>query len=60
MPTYFSCRTGQWGSPRKRLTVLATDKGHDAKVLRHQELHQRGSGHRNRSVSDDGYDPHLD
>ena len=40
MPTYFSRRTGQWGSPRKRLTVLATDKGHDTKVLRHQDLHR--------------------
>jgi IS5 family transposase len=34
-------RTGQRGRPRKRLKVLATDKGYDAKALR-QQLRQRG------------------
>ena len=35
-------RTGTRGRPRKRLKVLATDKGYDAKALR-QRLRQRGS-----------------
>jgi len=34
-------RTGTRGRPRKRLKVLATDKGYDAKALR-QRLRQRG------------------
>jgi Transposase DDE domain len=34
-------RPGQRGRPRKRLKVIATDKGYDAKVLRPQ-LRQRG------------------
>jgi IS5 family transposase len=34
-------RTGTRGRPRTRLTVLATDKGYDAKALR-QRLRQRG------------------
>ena len=34
-------RTGTRGRPRKRLKVLATDKGYDAKALR-QQLWQRG------------------
>ena len=34
-------RTGKRGRPRKRLRVLATDKGYDAKALR-QKLRQRG------------------
>ena len=34
-------RTGRPGRPRKRLNVLATDKGYDAKALR-QQLRQRG------------------
>ena len=34
-------RTGKRGRPRKRLGVLATDKGYDAKALR-QKLRQRG------------------
>ena len=34
-------RTGKRGRPRKRLKVLATDKGDDAKALR-QKLRQRG------------------
>ena len=34
-------RTGKRGRPRKRLEVLATDKGYDAKALR-QKLRQRG------------------
>ena len=34
-------RTGQRGRPRKRLNVLATDKGYDAKALR-QQLRTRG------------------
>ena len=34
-------RTGKRGRPRKRLKVLATDKGYDAKVLR-QSLRKRG------------------
>jgi len=29
-------RTGHRGRPRKRLKVIATDKGYDAKALRHQ------------------------
>ncbi len=29
-------RTGKRGRPRKRLKVIATDKGYDAKALRHQ------------------------
>jgi IS5 family transposase len=33
--------TGKRGRPRKRLEVLATDKGYDAKALR-QKLRQRG------------------
>jgi DDE family transposase len=34
-------RTGKRGRPRKRLKVLATEKGYDAKALR-QQLRQRG------------------
>ena len=34
-------RTGQRGRPRKRLKVIATEKGYDAKALR-QTLRQRG------------------
>src|SRR5262245_23152732 len=34
-------RTGKRGRPRKRLKVLATDKGYDAKSLR-QSLRKRG------------------
>src|SRR5215470_4384272 len=34
-------RTGQRGRPRKRLKVLATDKGYDAKALR-EKLRRRG------------------
>jgi Transposase DDE domain len=34
-------RTGKRGRPRKRLNVLATDNGYDAKVLR-QQLRTRG------------------
>jgi transposase len=34
-------RTGKPGRPRKRLKVLATDKGYDATVLR-QQLRRRG------------------
>src|SRR5918911_1866230 len=34
-------RTGKRGRPRKRLKVLATDKGYDAKALR-QQLRKRG------------------
>jgi IS5 family transposase len=34
-------RTGKRGRPRKRLKVVATDKGYDAKVLR-QRLRKRG------------------
>src|ERR1700741_1818033 len=34
-------RTGNRGRPRKRLKVLATDKGYDAKALR-QTLRRRG------------------
>jgi IS5 family transposase len=34
-------RTGQRGRPRKRLKVLAADKGYDAKELRHR-LRRRG------------------
>jgi transposase len=34
-------RTGKRGRPRKRLGVLATDRGYDAKALR-QKLRQRG------------------
>jgi IS5 family transposase len=34
-------RTGKRGRPRKRLKVLATDKGYDAKALR-QHLRTRG------------------
>jgi len=34
--------TGKRGRPRKRLKVIATDKGYDAKALR-QTLRQRGS-----------------
>ena len=34
-------RTGTRGRPRKRLNVLATDKGYDAKALR-QQLRRRG------------------
>jgi transposase len=34
-------RTGTRGRPRKRLNVIATDKGYDAKALR-QKLRQRG------------------
>jgi len=34
-------RTGHRGRPRKRLKVIATDKGYDAKALRHQ-LRKRG------------------
>ena len=34
-------RTGKRGRPRKRLRVLATDKGYDAKALRYQ-LRKRG------------------
>jgi len=34
-------RTGQRGRPRKRLKVIATDKGYDAKALR-QQLRKRG------------------
>ena len=34
-------RTGKRGRPRKRLKVIATDKGDDAKALR-QRLRQRG------------------
>jgi IS5 family transposase len=34
-------RTGTRGRPRKRLKVIATDKGYDAKALR-QQLRQRG------------------
>jgi hypothetical protein len=29
-------RTGRRGRPRKRLKVIATDKGYDAKALRQQ------------------------
>jgi len=34
-------RTGKRGRPRKRLHVIATDKGYDAKALR-QQLRKRG------------------
>src|ERR1700741_1799523 len=34
-------RTGKRGRPRKRLKVVATDKGYDAKALR-QQLRNRG------------------
>ena len=34
-------RTGTRGRPRKRLKVIATDKGYDAKTLR-QQLRKRG------------------
>src|SRR5262247_2766398 len=34
-------RTGKRGRPRKRLKVIATDKGYDAKALR-QQLRKRG------------------
>ena len=34
-------RTGQRGRPRKRLKVIAADKGYDAKALR-QKLRKRG------------------
>jgi transposase len=34
-------RTGKPGRPRKRLQVIATDKGYDAKALR-QQLRKRG------------------
>ena len=34
-------RTGKRGRPRKRLQVIATDKGYDAKALRHH-LRKRG------------------
>src|SRR5919199_4551377 len=34
-------RTGKRGRPRKQLTVIATDKGYDAKALR-QQLRNRG------------------
>jgi Transposase DDE domain len=34
-------RTGKRGRPRKRLKVIATDKGYDAKALR-QTLRKRG------------------
>jgi hypothetical protein len=34
--------TGKRGRPRKRLKVIATDKGYDAKALR-QQLRKRGS-----------------
>ena len=34
-------RTGKRGRPRKRLKVLAADKGYDAKDLRHR-LRKRG------------------
>src|SRR6185295_13843684 len=34
-------RTGKRGRPRKRLTVIATDKGYEAKALR-QTLRKRG------------------
>jgi IS5 family transposase len=34
-------RTGKRGRPRKRLKVIATDKGYDAKALR-QQLRNRG------------------
>jgi hypothetical protein len=34
-------RTGTRGRPRKRLKVMATDKGYDAKALR-QQLRKRG------------------
>ena len=34
-------RTGKGGRPRKRLKVIATDKGYDTKALR-QPLRQRG------------------
>ena len=34
-------RTGHRGRPRKRLKVIAADKGYDAKALR-QQLRQRG------------------
>jgi hypothetical protein len=34
-------RTGHRGRPRKRLKVIVTDKGYDAKALR-QQLRQRG------------------
>jgi transposase len=37
----FRIRTGKRGRPRKRLKVLATDKGYDAKALRHR-LRERG------------------
>ena len=33
--------TGKWGRPRKRLKVIATDKGYAAKALR-QTLRKRG------------------
>jgi len=38
LPLSDACRirTGKRGRPRKRLKVLATDKGYDAKVLRHR------------------------
>jgi hypothetical protein len=35
-------RTGKRGRPRKRLKVIATDNGYDAKALR-QQLRKRGS-----------------
>ena len=35
-------RTGKRGRPRKRLRVIATDKGYDAKALR-KKLRKRGS-----------------
>jgi hypothetical protein len=43
LPLLDSCRlrTGKRGRPRKRLKVLATDKGYDANALRHG-LRSRG------------------
>jgi IS5 family transposase len=43
LPLLDACRvhTGKRGRPRKRLEVLAADKGYDAKVLRHR-LRSRG------------------
>jgi IS5 family transposase len=43
LPLLDACRirTGKRGRPRKRLKVLATDKGYEAKALRHR-LRKRG------------------
>ena len=48
-------RTGKRGRPRKRLKVIATDKGYDAKALR-QQLPKRGvSDHGVNSLKINGF-----